>query len=156
MVDAVRHPVDSVEAPPPSQAEGRQCCCSDSVRQDCNTCGTKRNTKWEHARVVFHSEKGQQSRPKKGQRVWGKQWLKWSSMRGTGTSPPTSTGRECTGSWGGWRQKAPESHEGDAWRTLGGGVDGSANWSKADQRAVAWHYNWYATLQLWNNCRIIE
>ena len=40
---------NSVEVPPPSQAEGQQCCCSGSVRQGCNTCGTK---KWESARGV--------------------------------------------------------------------------------------------------------
>ena len=41
---------EPVVAPPPSQAEGQQCCCSGSVRQGCNTCGTK---KWESARGVF-------------------------------------------------------------------------------------------------------
>ena len=34
-----------VVAPPPSQAEGQQCCWSSSVRQGCNKCGTER--KWE-------------------------------------------------------------------------------------------------------------
>ena len=44
-------------------------------------------------------ELGQRPRPKKG-RYKGIQWLKWSSLRGTGASAQASTGRECTGSRG--------------------------------------------------------
>ena len=34
LAETPRWNLNSVEAPPPSQAEGQQCCCSDSVRQD--------------------------------------------------------------------------------------------------------------------------
>ena len=83
-------------------------------------------------------ELGQRPRPKKG-REWGMQWLKWSSLRGTGASAQASTGRECTGSRGQISNFVRRECEllAPPHQQLAGEQHG--------------HYNWNATLQFWTN-----
>ena len=83
-------------------------------------------------------ELGQRPRPKKG-RECGMQWLKWSSLRGTGASAQASTGRECTGSRGQISNFVRRECEllAPPHQQLAGEQHG--------------HYNWNATLQFWTN-----
>ena len=70
--------------------------------------------------------------------------------------PIHPSSRQCTDtiSRGGWRQKSPELHEGDAWRTLGGGGDGSANcWRRL---IGSWPASSRLTLQLVCNFAALE
>ena len=60
-------------------------------------------------------EKGQRSRPKKGRRAWGMQWLKWSGLSGTGASAQLAEIAQDLGAGG------DKSHQNCMKAMLGGG-----------------------------------